>query len=62
MNNVALFSVGSVIFVFLTWATIVFLAKRFSEIYRADQAASDEAPAIVMEGNTEVFAKPAEES
>ena len=41
-------------------ATIMFLAKRFSDVYRADQAAADDAPQIVMDGNVEVFAKPAE--
>ena len=55
MSDVWIFSIGAVIFIFLTWATIVFLSLRFSQIYRADQAAAEGAPDIVMEGNTEVL-------
>ena len=55
MSDVWIFSIGAVIFIFLTWATIVFLSLRFSELYRADQAAADGAPDIMMEGNTEVL-------
>ena len=55
MSDVWIFSIGAVIFIFLTWATIVFLSLRFSELYRADQAAADGAPDIIMEGNTEVL-------
>ena len=55
MSDVWIFSIGAVIFIFLTWATIVFLSLRFSELYRADQAAAEGAPEIVMEGNTEVL-------
>lgn len=55
MNNVWTFSLGAVIFIFLAWATIVFPALRFSELYRIDQAAASGAPAIIMEGNTEIL-------
>jgi len=55
MNDAWIFSIGAVIFIFLTWATIVFLSLRFSELYRTDQASSKLAPDIVMEGNTEVL-------
>lgn len=58
MSDVWIFSIGAVIFIFLTWATIVFLSLRFSEIYRVDQAAAEGAPDIVMEGNTEVLVAP----
>ena len=56
MSDAWIFSIGAVIFIFLTWATIVFLSLRFSELYRTDQASSKFAPDIVMEGNTEVLA------
>lgn len=55
MSDAWIFSIGAVIFIFLTWAVIVFLSLRFNEIYRVDQAASAGAPDIVMEGNTEVL-------
>jgi hypothetical protein len=55
MSDVWIFSIGAVIFIFLTWATIVFLSLRFSQLYRADQASGAGAPDIVMEGNTEVL-------
>jgi hypothetical protein len=55
MSDAWIFSIGAVIFIFLTWATIVFLSLRFSELYRIDQASSEGAPDIVMEGNTEVL-------
>ncbi len=56
MSDVWIFSIGAVIFIFLTWATIVFLSLRFSELYRIDQASAAGAPDIIMEGNTEVLA------
>lgn len=55
MSDVWIFTIGAVIFIFLTWATIVFLSLQFSEIYRTDQASAEGAPDIVMEGNTEVL-------
>ncbi|NNC93850.1 MAG: hypothetical protein HKN80_15305 [Acidimicrobiia bacterium] len=55
MNDAWIFSIGAVLFIFLTWATIVFLSLRFSELYRVDQASSAGAPEIIMEGNTEVL-------
>ena len=55
MSDAWIFSIGAVIFIFLTWATIVFLSLRFDAIYRVDQASSSGAPKIVMEGNTEVL-------
>lgn len=56
MSDAWIFSIGAVIFIFLTWATIVFLSLRFSELYRIDQASAAGAPDIIMEGNTEVLA------
>ena len=56
MSEVWIFSIGAVLFIFLTWATIVFLSLRFSQLYRSDQASSAHGPDIVMEGNTEVLA------
>ena len=56
MSDVWIFSIGAVIFIALTWATIVFLSLRFTDIYMADQAAADTGPDIVMEGTTEVYA------
>lgn len=56
MSDALIFSIGAVIFMFLTWATIVFLSLRFSALYRVDQASSPGAPDIVMEGNTEILA------
>lgn len=56
MSDVWIFSIGAGIFIGLTWATIVFLSLRFTEIYLADQAAADTGPSIVMEGTTEVYA------
>ena len=58
MSDVWIFSIGAVIFIFLTWATIVFLSLRFSELYRIDQAASEGGPEIIQEGNTEVLVAP----
>ena len=58
MSDVWIFSIGAVIFIFLTWATIVFLSLRFSELYRIDQAKSEGGPDIIMEGNTEVLVAP----
>jgi len=58
MSDVWIFSIGAVIFIFLTWATIVFLALRFSDLYRVDQAAATGAPDIIMEGDTEVLVAP----
>ena len=55
MSDAWIFSIGAVIFIFLTWAVIVFLSLRFNALYRADQAASTGAPDIIMEGNTEVL-------
>ena len=58
MSDVWIFSIGAVIFIFLTWATIVFLSLRCNEIYRTDQASEPGAPDIVMEGTTEVLIAP----
>ena len=55
MTDAWIFSIGAVIFIFLTWAVIVFLSLRFSELYRVDQAASSGGPDIIMEGNVEVL-------
>ena len=56
MTDVLIFSIGSVLFIVLTGATILFLYFRFSEIYRTDQAADPEAPVIITKGTSEMFA------
>ena len=56
MTDFWIFSIGAVIFIFLTGATILFMYFRFNDVYRVDQAADPAAPEIVMDGNTEVFA------
>ena len=58
MNNVALFAIGSIVFVFSTWATLMFLYMRFNAVYRVDQANSSGDLEIVMEGNVEVLSTP----
>ena len=57
MSDVAIFSVGAVLFIFLTWATVMFLYLRFNQVYRRDEAASTGAE-IVEEGNLELLTKP----
>ena len=47
MSNVALFATGSIVFIFLTWATLMFLYWRFNEIYRKDQDVVTEGPGII---------------
>ncbi len=39
MNDGAIFAIGAVLFIFLSWATTAFLMKQFSLAYQADQAA-----------------------
>ena len=56
MSDIAIFSVGSVLFFFLTWATVMFLYLRFNEIYRRDEATAPGAE-IVEEGNLELLTK-----
>jgi hypothetical protein len=56
MTDVLIFSIGSVLFIVLTGATILFLYFRFSELYRVDQAADPAAPVVITDGATEVFA------
>ena len=58
MSDAWIFSIGAVIFIFLTWATIVFLSLRFSELYRIDQASAEGGPDIIQEGNTEILVAP----
>ncbi len=54
MSNVTLFAVGSVVFIFLTWATVMFLYLQFNRIYRQDQAKAPGAE-IIEEGNIELL-------
>lgn len=56
MNDVVIFSIGAVLFILLTWATMMFLYLRFNDIYRVDQAAT-EGPHILMDGNVELLSK-----
>ncbi|MDJ0923220.1 MAG: hypothetical protein QNJ77_01555 [Acidimicrobiia bacterium] len=58
MNEILLFSIGAVLFIFLTWATLMFLYLRFNEVYRLDQANSPGDLEIVMDGNVEVLSTP----
>lgn len=58
MSDTLLFGVGSVVFILLTWATLMFLYLRFNDVYRSDQAEADTAPDIVVEGNLELLASP----
>ena len=53
MSNPALFGVGSIVFIFATWATLMFLYWRFNEIYRTDQDAIAENPDITAVGSRE---------
>ncbi len=55
MSNIALFPIGSVVFIFATWATLVFLYLRFNEVYRTDQADATDGPEIVTDGNVELL-------
>ena len=57
MSDVAIFSIGSVIFMFLTWATLVFMYRRFNLIYREDQSSAPGAE-IVETGDLEILASP----
>lgn len=57
MNEVILFSIGSVLFIFVTWATMMFLYLRFNTVYRTDQATAD-GPEILTEGNVELLSTP----
>lgn len=57
MNEVAIFSVGSILFILLTWATIMFFYLRFNQIYRRDEATAPGAN-ILEEGNMEYLTTP----
>jgi hypothetical protein len=57
MSEIVIFSIGAVLFILLTWATMMFLYLRFNDIYRIDQAATD-GPDILMDGNVELLTKP----
>jgi len=58
MSNVALFAIGSIVFIFSTWATLMFLYMRFNSVYRSDQADTAGGPEIVVEGNIELLSTP----
>jgi hypothetical protein len=58
MSNVALFGIGSIVFIFLTWATLMFLYLRFNDVYRTDQANSETGPDTAVEGNLQLLATP----
>ncbi len=58
MSDIAIFSIGAVLFIFLTWATMMFLYLRFNDVYRVDQAQTTEGPEIRMEGNVELLSHP----
>ena len=58
MSNVALFATGSIVFIFLTWATLMFLYWRFNEIYKSDQDAFADGPGIVGEGDRGLSSSP----
>lgn len=51
MSDVALFGIGSIVFIFATWATLMFLYWRFNEVYRSDQDANEDGPELVVEDN-----------
>lgn len=55
MSDIAIFSVGAILFIFLTWATMMFLYLRFNDVYRTDQAATRDGPEILMDGNVELL-------
>ena len=58
MSNVALFATGSIVFIFLTWATLMFLYWRFNEIYRSDQEAVADRPAVVVDDDRGLASSP----
>ena len=58
MSEIVLFSIGAVLFIFLTWATLVFLYLRFNDVYRVDQAKPADGPEILTEGNVELLSSP----
>ena len=55
MSNVTLFAIGLIVFILLTWATLMFLYLRFNNVYRRDQAQTENGPEIVVEGNLELL-------
>lgn len=55
MSEIVLFSIGAVLFIFLTWATMMFLYLRFNDVYRIDQAATAVGPEIMVDGNVELL-------
>ena len=57
MSNVTLFAIGSIVFIFLTWATLMFLYLRFNDVYRSDQADAA-APGDENGGNVELLREP----
>jgi hypothetical protein len=57
MSDIAIFSIGSILFIFLTWATVMFLYLRFNQLYRRDEATAPGAE-IVEEGNLELLTNP----
>ncbi|MDJ0498267.1 MAG: hypothetical protein QNJ89_10575 [Acidimicrobiia bacterium] len=49
MSDAALFGIGSIVFIFATWATLMFLYWRFNEVYRSDQP-GDESGSSAVDG------------
>ena len=62
MSNTLLFGIGSIVFILLTWATLMFLYLRFNDVYRGDQAKATSGPNIVVDGNLEVLASPGDKN
>jgi hypothetical protein len=58
MNNVTLFAIGMIVFILLTWATLMFLYLRFNNVYRRDQAQAEGGPETFVDGNLEVLSAP----
>lgn len=58
MSNVTLFAIGLIVFILLTWATLMFLYLRFNNVYRRDQAQTENGPKIVVDGNLELLSSP----
>jgi hypothetical protein len=50
-----LFAIGSVVFLFVTGAVLMFGYHRFEQLYRRDQAVGG-GPAIVTDGTVEFYA------
>ena len=58
MSDPALFGIGSIVFIFLTWATLMFLYWRFNEVYRSDQVEVSQEQASTVENDAELLSAP----